>query len=85
MGNLHMSALAASKLFLDNGIDPVMQLSCRNRNRIVLLSDLLGAAALGVSSLFLVRGDRVPDGFDPRPKAVFDVDAKELIATAALS
>ena len=81
-GQLHMSVLAASRLFLDNGVDPVMQLSCRNRNRIVLLSDLLGAAALGVSSLLLVRGDRVPDGFDPRPKAVFDVDAKELIATA---
>ncbi len=81
-GQLHMSVLAASKLFLDNGVDPIMQLSCRNRNRIVLLSDLLGAAALGVSSLLLVRGDRVPDGFDPRPKAVFDLDAKELIATA---
>ena len=81
-GQLHMSVLAASRLFLDNGIDPVMQLSCRNRNRIVLLSDLLGAAALGVSSLLLVRGERVPEGFDPRPKAVFDLDARELIATA---
>ena len=81
-GQLHMSVLAASRLFLDNGVDPVMQLSCRNRNRIVLLSDLLGAAALGVSSLLLVRGDRVPGGFDPRPKAVLDVDAKELIAIA---
>jgi methylenetetrahydrofolate reductase (NADPH) len=81
-GQLHMSSLAAARLMLDNGIDPVMQLSCRNRNRIVLLSDLLGAAALGVTSLLLVRGDRVPDGFNPRPKAVFDVNAKELIATA---
>jgi methylenetetrahydrofolate reductase (NADPH) len=81
-GQLHMSTLAAARLMLDNGMDPVMQLSCRNRNRIVLLSDLLGAAALGVSSLLLVRGDRVPDGFDPRPKAVFDINAKELIATA---
>ena len=82
-GQLHMSVLAASRLFLDNGIDPIMQLSCRNRNRIVLLSDMLGAAALGVSSLLLVRGDRVPDGFNPRPRAVFDLDAKELIASAA--
>jgi methylenetetrahydrofolate reductase (NADPH) len=81
-GQLHMSALAAARLMLDNGLDPVMQLSCRNRNRIVLLSDLLGAAALGVTSLLLVRGDRVPDGFDPRPKAVFDLNAQELIATA---
>jgi methylenetetrahydrofolate reductase (NADPH) len=82
-GQLHMSTLAAAKLMLDNGIDPVMQLSCRNRNRIVLLSDLLGASALGVTSLLLVRGDQVPAGFDPRPKAVFDVNAKELISTAS--
>jgi methylenetetrahydrofolate reductase (NADPH) len=81
-GQLHMSVLAAARLMLDNGLDPVMQLSCRNRNRIVLLSDLLGAAALGVTSLLLVRGDRVPDGFEPRPKAVFDLKAKDLIATA---
>lgn len=82
-GQLHMSVLAAARLMIDNGIDPIMQLSCRNRNRIALLSDLLGAAALGVSNLLLVRGDRVPEGFKPRPKAVHDVNAKELIATAA--
>ena len=81
-GQVHMSVLAAARLMLDNGVEPIMQLSCRNRNRIVLLSDLLGAAALGVTSLLLVRGDRVPDGFNPRPKAVFDVNATELIATA---
>jgi methylenetetrahydrofolate reductase (NADPH) len=82
-GQLHMSVLAAARLMLDNGIDPIMQLSCRNRNRIALLSDLMGATALGVTSLLLIRGDRVPGGFKPRPKAVFDVNAKELIATAA--
>jgi len=82
-GQLHMSVLAAARLMLDNGIDPIMQLSCRNRNRIVLVSDMLGAAALGVTSLLLVRGDRVPRGFKPRPKAVFDLSAKDLIATAA--
>jgi len=82
-GQLHMSVLAAARLMLDNDIDPIIQLSCRNRNRIALLSDLLGAAALGVSNLLLVRGDRVPAGFEPRPKAVFDVNAKDLIATAA--
>jgi methylenetetrahydrofolate reductase (NADPH) len=82
-GQLHMSVLAAARLMLDNGIDPIMQLSCRNRNRIALLSDLLGATALGVTSLLLIRGDRVPRGFKPRPKAVFDLSAKDLIATAA--
>ena len=81
-GQLHMSTLAAARLMLESGVEPVMQLSCRNRNRIVLLSDMLGAAALGVTSLLLVRGDRVPDGFNPRPKAVFDLNAKALIKTA---
>lgn len=82
-GKLHMSTLAAARLMLDNGIQPIMHLTCRNRNRIVVLADMLGAAALGVTALLLSRGDGVPDGFNPRPKAVFDLNAKELIATAA--
>jgi methylenetetrahydrofolate reductase (NADPH) len=81
-GQLHMSTLAAARLMLDNDVDPITQLSCRNRNRIVLLADLLGAAALGVTSLLLVRGNHVPDGFEPRPKAILDMNATELIATA---
>jgi methylenetetrahydrofolate reductase (NADPH) len=82
-GRLHMSSLAAASLMLQNGVDPIMQLTCRNRNRIALLADLFGAAALGVSSVLLVRGNRVPDGMDPRPKAVFDMTAAELITMAA--
>lgn len=82
-GRLHMSSLAAASLLMQNGVDPIMQLSCRNRNRIALLADLFGAAALGVSSILLIRGNRVPDGMNPRPKAVFDMSAAELIATAA--
>jgi methylenetetrahydrofolate reductase (NADPH) len=82
-GQLHMSTLAAASLLIRNGVDPIVQLACRNRNRIALLSELLGAAALGVTSLMLIRGDRVPDGFKPRPKAVLDVNATELIATAS--
>ncbi len=81
-GQLHMSTLAAAALLIANDIDPIMQLSCRNRNRIALLSDLLGAGALGVTSLMLVKGNHVPDGFNPRPKAVLDLNATELIATA---
>jgi methylenetetrahydrofolate reductase (NADPH) len=81
-GQLHMSTLAAAALLIANGVDPIMQLSCRNRNRIALLSDLLGAGALGVTSLMLVKGNHVPEGFDPRPKAVLDIDATELIAMA---
>jgi methylenetetrahydrofolate reductase (NADPH) len=82
-GQLHMSSLAAAGLLIGAGMDPIVQLACRNRNRIALLSELLGAGALGVTSLMLIRGNRVPDGFKPRPKAVFDLDATELIATAS--
>jgi len=81
-GRLHMSSLAAASLMLQNGVDPIMQLTCRNRNRIALLADLFGAAALGVSSVLLIRGNSVPEGMNPRPKAVFDMSAAELIATA---
>lgn len=81
-GQLHLSSLVAAGVLIQNGIDPVLQLSCRNRNRISLLSDLMGAAAIGVTSLLLIRGERVPDGFEPRPKAVLDVNASELIRIA---
>lgn len=82
-GQTHMSAIAAARLFLDNDVDPIVQLGCRNRNRIALIADMLGANALGVSSLLLSRGHRVPETILPRPKAVRDLTAPELIATAA--
>lgn len=82
-GRLHLSPLAAASLIMAAGADPIVQLSCRNRNRIALLAELLGAATLGVTSLVLIRGNRVPQGFNPRPRAVFDVDANELIGMAS--
>jgi methylenetetrahydrofolate reductase (NADPH) len=81
-GRLHMSSLAAALMIKQFDVDPILQLSCRNRNRISILGDLLGAGAHGIESLQLVRGERIPDGFEPRPKAVLDVTATELIATA---
>jgi methylenetetrahydrofolate reductase (NADPH) len=81
-GQLHMSSLAAAIMLKQLGVEPILQLSCRNRNRIAILGDLLGAGAHGIKSLQLVRGEKVPDGFKPRPKAVLDVTATELIATA---
>lgn len=81
-GRIHLDPLAAAALVRQHGGDPIMQLACRNRNRIALMGELLGAAALDVSSLMLIRGNRVPEGLQPRPKAVFDVDAAELIAMA---
>ena len=81
-GQLHMSSLVAGVLLLDAKIDPIIQLICRNRNRISLLGDLLGCAALGMTNLSLIRGDRVPDEFQPRPKAIIDITATELIRMA---
>lgn len=82
-GQLHMSTLVAASILLDSGVDAVVQMSSRNRNRIALLSDLLGAGALGVTSLLLIRGAKVPAGFDPKPKAVLDVNAMEFLRIAA--
>lgn len=81
-GEVHMSTLAASAILLQNGVDPIMQLSCRNKNRMALISELLGAAALGITSVYLVRGNKLPIDYEPRPKAVIDIGATELIATA---
>jgi len=82
-GQLHMSTLVAASILLGSGIDPVVQMTSRNRNRIALLSDLLGAGALGVTSLLLARGERASDGFDPKPKPVLDVNAVELMRIAS--
>lgn len=83
-GQLHMSTIAAASILLDAGIDPVVQLTCRNRNRIALISDLLGAAAIGVTSLLLIAGERAPPELKPRPKPVLDLKATDLIRTAAV-
>jgi len=83
-GQTHMSPTAAASLLLASSIDPIVQLCCRNRNRIALLSELLGVQALGVTSVMLIQGNKVPDTFKPRPRSVMDMDAKELIATAQL-
>jgi 5,10-methylenetetrahydrofolate reductase len=81
-GALHMSTVAAARLMLDNDLDPIVQLSCRNRNRVSLLADLLGAATMGASSVMLLRGNRIPSNVESRPKAVLDLNANELIAIA---
>ena len=81
-GKPHLSPSSAAALLVQAGLSPILQVSCRNRNRIALIGELLGARALGITSTMMVRGTVVPEGFKPRPKAVMDVTVKDLIATA---
>ncbi len=74
--------LALAGLLLRNGIDAVPRISCRNRNRIALQSDLLGFRALGIGSLVLVKGSHVPGEKASPAKSVFDANCPELVAMA---
>jgi methylenetetrahydrofolate reductase (NADH) len=77
-----MSSLAGSVLAAAAGVEPVMQLTCRDRNRIALQSDLLGAAALGIPNVLLLTGDHPRFGDHPEAKPVFDLDGVQLTWTA---
>jgi len=78
----HMSAMAAAALLVGAGIEPILQLTCRDRNRIALQGELMGAAALGVRNLLLLRGDDPAAGDQPDAKPVFDLDSRRLTETA---
>jgi len=78
----HLSAVTAAGLLQAADIEPILQLTCRDRNRIALQSDLLAAAALGVRNLLALRGDDPSAGDQPDSKAVFDLDARQLLDTA---
>jgi methylenetetrahydrofolate reductase (NADPH) len=77
-----MSALAAATLLIGMGIEPILQLACRDKNRIALQSELMGAAALGVRNLLLLTGDDPKAGDQPDTKPVFDINSATLIETA---
>jgi len=78
----HMSALVAAAILARNGIEPILQLTCRDRNRIALAADLMGAAAAGVHNLLLLTGDDPKAGDQPDAKPVFDLDSTALAALA---
>jgi methylenetetrahydrofolate reductase (NADH) len=80
--NCHMSSLGVSVLLLQAGCEPVMQISCRDRNRIAIQGDILGAAALGVRNVVCLTGDSVTKGDHPGAKHVGDLDAVSLLTTA---
>jgi len=80
--NCHMSSLASSLILRELGFTPVMQFACRDRNRIALQGDILGAAALGIKNLLCLTGDDVGGGDQPGAKPVFDLDSVSLLRTA---
>jgi len=79
----HLDTLTAAVLLARGGLEPILQLTCRDRNRIALQSLLIGAAAQGITNLLALRGDDPRAGDQPDAKAVFDLDASALIKTAA--
>ena len=76
---MRMCSLAMSKLLLENGIEPVMQISCRDRNKIALQSDILGANALGIKYILCITGDSVKAGDQQDAKAVHEFESVRLL------
>jgi methylenetetrahydrofolate reductase (NADPH) len=79
---VRLSSWAGSLLALAAGVEPVMQFTCRDRNRIALQSDLLSAGALGIPNVLLMTGDHPRFGDHPEAKPVFDIDSVQLLWTA---
>jgi methylenetetrahydrofolate reductase (NADPH) len=77
--NCHMSSLAVCALLTRVGYAPVMQISCRDKNRIAIQGDILGGAAMGVSNVLCLTGDGVQAGDHPQAKPVFDLDSLSLL------
>lgn len=79
---VRLGSLAVAHLIKQKGIEPVVQLVCRDRNRIALQSDLLSAAALGVENALILTGDHPIMGDHPEAMSVFDLDSVQLLAAA---
>jgi methylenetetrahydrofolate reductase (NADPH) len=80
---LHLSSLAASKVALEMGFEPIFQQTARDRNRLALQSDLLAAWTLGLENVLFVSGDDPRNGDHPAAKGVFDLDSTQMIAIGA--
>ncbi|NQV99654.1 MAG: methylenetetrahydrofolate reductase, partial [Rhodospirillales bacterium] len=79
--NCHMSSVSICALLTRFGYAPVLQISCRDRNRIAIQGDVLGAAAMGVNNILCLTGDGVQAGDQPGAKPVFDLDCMSLLST----
>ena len=82
--NCHMSSVAICALLTRAGYEPVYQISCRDRNRIAIQGDVLGAAAMGVKNVLCLTGDDVTAGDQPQAKRVFDLDSIQLLRMIAI-
>ena len=78
----HMSALATAAIIAQNGVEPVLQFTTRDRNRIAIQGDLLGGWALNIPNILCLYGDEVSGGDQPEAKEVRDLDTASLLKTA---
>lgn len=81
---VRMSSMASAVILTQMGLEPIMQMVCRDRNRIAMQSDLLGASALGVNNILCLSGDHQKFGDHPTAKNVFDLDSIQLIQSIKL-
>ena len=81
-GKTTMSSFASAALLAANGYEPILQVTCRDRNRIALAGDLIGAAAQGIRNLLILKGDDPKGGDQPDAKPVFDLESGQLLALA---
>lgn len=79
---MRLGSLVVSNLLKQNGIEPVFQITCRDRNRLALQSDLLSAASLGIENVLILTGDHPTRGDHPEAKPVFDLDSVQLLQAA---
>ena len=78
---VRMSSIASAVIMMQEGMEPTMQMVCRDRNRIAIQSDILGGAALGIKNMLCLSGDHQKFGDHPQAKNVFDLDSIQLIQT----
>jgi len=81
-GKTTMSSFASAAILAANGYEPILQVTCRDRNRIALAGDLIGAAAQGIRNLLILKGDDPKGGDQPDSKPVFDLESGQLLALA---
>jgi methylenetetrahydrofolate reductase (NADPH) len=76
---VRMSSIATSKILIEEGLEPTMQMVARDRNRLAMMSDLFGASALGIKNMLCLSGDHQSFGSHPEAKNVFDIDSIQMI------